>query len=38
MKKLPIGIQSFGKLISEGYYYVDKTQFVKKLEDGDTIF
>ena len=38
MKKLPIGIQSFGKLIMEGHYYVDKTPFVKKLEDGGYYF
>ncbi|MEJ5301732.1 MAG: AAA family ATPase, partial [Thermodesulforhabdaceae bacterium] len=31
MKKLPIGIQSFEEIRSEGYYYVDKTTFVKKL-------
>ena len=28
MKKLPIGIQTFGNLIKEGYAYVDKTRFV----------
>ena len=38
MKKLPIGIQSFGKLISEGHYYVDKTPFVKKFEHGGYYF
>jgi len=38
MKKLPIGIQSFGKLISEEHYYVDKTPFVKKLEHGGYYF
>jgi hypothetical protein len=31
MKKLPIGIQSFEKIRTEGYYYVDKTPFVVKL-------
>ncbi len=25
IKKLPIGIQTFGELIEEGYLYVDKT-------------
>jgi len=39
MKKLPIGIQSFEKLRSEGCYYVDKTPFIKKLVDeGDYYF
>ncbi|NPA49256.1 MAG: AAA family ATPase, partial [Thermodesulfobacteria bacterium] len=33
MKKLPIGIQSFEVIRTEGYYYVDKTPFVKKLVD-----
>jgi hypothetical protein len=30
-KKLPIGIQTFENLIEEGYYYVDKTNFVFEL-------
>ncbi|MBF5059410.1 AAA family ATPase [Candidatus Neptunochlamydia vexilliferae] len=34
MKKLPIGIQSIGKILSGGdYVYIDKTPFVKKLLD-----
>jgi len=33
MKKLPIGIQSFEKIRTENFYYVDKTHFVKKLVD-----
>ncbi|NPA49074.1 MAG: AAA family ATPase, partial [Thermodesulfobacteria bacterium] len=31
MKKLPIGIQSFEKIRSDNFYYVDKTPFVKRL-------
>jgi Holliday junction resolvase-like predicted endonuclease len=31
MKKLPIGIQTFEKLIQEGFAYVDKTRFVEDL-------
>ena len=31
MKKLPIGISTFKDIIEEGYLYVDKTFFVKKL-------
>ena len=31
MKKLPIGIQSFEKIRTDGFYYVDKTPFVAKL-------
>ncbi|WP_157627900.1 AAA family ATPase, partial [Thermodesulfatator autotrophicus] len=35
MKKLPVGIQSFEKIRTENFYYVDKTYFVKKLvEEG----
>ncbi|WP_157627814.1 AAA family ATPase, partial [Thermodesulfatator autotrophicus] len=32
-KKLPVGIQSFEKIRSGNFYYVDKTSFVKKLVD-----
>ncbi|WP_157627905.1 AAA family ATPase, partial [Thermodesulfatator autotrophicus] len=32
-KKLPVGIQSFEKIRTENYYYVDKTPFIKKLVD-----
>ncbi|WP_297889713.1 AAA family ATPase, partial [Sulfurihydrogenibium sp.] len=38
MKKLPIGIQTFSKIIEENHYYVDKTPFVKKLENGGYYF
>ena len=31
MKKLPIGIQSIQEIITEGYTYVDKTQFALEL-------
>ncbi|MEM1687430.1 MAG: AAA family ATPase, partial [Zestosphaera sp.] len=30
-KKLPIGIQSFEKIRTEDYYYVDKTGYIHKL-------
>ena len=30
-RKLPIGIQSFEKLRTEGYLYVDKTELVYRL-------
>jgi len=38
MKLLPIGIQTFEKIINSNYYYVDKTIFVKKLENGGYYF
>ncbi len=31
LPKLPIGIQSFGKLRSEGFLYVDKTPLIAQL-------
>ena len=33
-KKLPIGIQTFAKIRSDDYYYVDKTGFAQRLVDG----
>ncbi|MDR1322651.1 MAG: ATP-binding protein [Gracilibacteraceae bacterium] len=33
LKMLPIGIEDFEKLIRSGYYYVDKTRFIKELLD-----
>ena len=32
--KLPIGVQTFGKLREDGCYYVDKTAYVRRLLDG----
>lgn len=32
-KPLPIGVDNFEKMIREGYYYVDKTLFIKELLD-----
>ena len=34
MKKLPIGIQTFSKIIEEDYLYIDKTQYVYNLING----
>ena len=33
MKKLPYGISDYERLIENDYYYVDKTMYIKKLED-----
>ena len=30
-RKLPIGIQTFRTIREEGYYYVDKTAFIRRL-------
>ena len=32
MKKLPNGISNYEELIEDGYYYVDKTRYIEKLE------
>ncbi|MCP4215734.1 MAG: AAA family ATPase, partial [bacterium] len=38
MKKLPVGISDFKKIISQNYYYVDKTLLIKEIIDkGDDI-
>ena len=34
MKKIPLGIQSFRKIIEGGYVYVDKTQYIYSLLNG----
>lgn len=31
MKQLPVGIEEFSQIIKDGYYYVDKTNFIKEL-------
>ncbi len=31
MKQLPIGIESFSKIIQNGYYYIDKTNMIRDL-------
>ncbi len=33
MKKLPYGISNYEELVEDGYYYVDKTKYIKKLEN-----
>ena len=32
MKKLPYGISNYDELIEDNYYYVDKTEYIEKLE------
>ncbi|MDY4881418.1 MAG: AAA family ATPase, partial [Muribaculaceae bacterium] len=36
LKKCPIGIQTFEKLIEMNYLYVDKTDLVYELANGDS--
>ena len=33
MKKLPYGVSDYERLIEQGYYYVDKTKYIEKLEN-----
>lgn len=33
MKKLPIGIYNFSEIITEDYYYVDKSYYVYQLAE-----
>ena len=33
MKKLPYGISDYEKIVEENYYYVDKTEYIEKLEN-----
>ena len=33
MKKLPNGISNYKELVEDGYYYVDKTMYIEKLEN-----
>ena len=33
MRKLPIGIQTFRRIREEGFYYVDKTVYARRLVD-----
>ena len=32
-KPLPVGVDNFGKIVKENYYYIDKTMLVKELLD-----
>ena len=36
--KLPIGIQSFNKIRTGGYAYVDKTRFIQSLVDNGSYY
>ncbi|WP_459936171.1 ATP-binding protein [Desulfonatronum parangueonense] len=38
MKKLPIGIQSFDKIIEDDQYYVDKTAFIHELAQSGSYY
>ena len=31
--KMPYGISNYEELITENYYYVDKTKYIEKLEE-----
>ena len=31
--KMPYGISNYEKIVNDGYYYVDKTMYIEKMED-----
>ena len=31
MKKIPIGVEDFKNIISENYYYIDKTKLIEEI-------
>ena len=33
MMRLPSGVSNYEELIKDNYYYVDKTQYIEKLEN-----
>ncbi len=33
MKKIPIGIEDFKMLISDDYFYIDKTKFIEEIRE-----
>ncbi|RKZ72134.1 MAG: 9-O-acetyl-N-acetylneuraminate esterase, partial [Gammaproteobacteria bacterium] len=33
--RLPYGISNFSQLVSENYYYVDRTAYIEKLEQAN---
>ncbi len=35
MKKLPLGISDFKKLIEDNRYFIDKSLFIKEIIDSD---
>lgn len=36
--KYPIGIQTFSKIIEDGYIYIDKTQYIQRLRDSGSFY
>ena len=33
MKKLPYGISNYEEIVNDGYFYVDKTMYIEKMEN-----
>ena len=38
MKKLPLGLQSFRKIMEDGYVYADKTQYIYDLINDESYY
>ena len=36
MYVMPVGVDNFRELVENGYYFVDKTNFIKELLDNKT--
>ena len=36
LKKIPIGVEDFKKIVTENYYYIDKTKFIEELLNDGT--
>ena len=36
-KPMPVGVEDFKRLVADGYYFVDKTRFIKELMDNKGI-
>ena len=38
MKKIPYGISDFKRLKRENYFFIDKTEYIKKIEDDNSSY
>ena len=38
MKRLPIGVEDFKKMIDKNFYYIDKTDFINDVLHEEVVF